>query len=96
MTRDSFEDRLNALLNEEHRLTPGLERRIRENLPPRDGLQRLIEWMAASFARVALTASIPLAAGFLAGFDPDYATPETQDEVIALALVESFEEFDDE
>ena len=94
MTGDSFEDRLNALLNEGHHLTPGLEQRIRNNLPPRDGLQRLIDWIVSSLSRAALTAAVPLAVGFLVGFDLEYAAPEPEDEVIVLAFVESFEEFD--
>ena len=94
MTGNSFEDRLNSLLNEEHHLTPGLEQRIRNNLPVRDGLQRLIDWIVSSFSRGALTAAIPLAVGFLVGFDLEYAAPEPEDDVIVLAFVESFEEFD--
>ncbi len=94
MTRDAFEDRLNALLNEEHHLTPGLEQRIRNDLPAQDGLQRLIDWVATSVARAALTAAVPLAVGFLVGFDLDDATLDAGGEVITLAFVESFEEFD--
>ena len=94
MTGESFEDRLNTLLNEEHHLTPGLEQRIRNNLPVRDGLQRLIDWIASNFPRAALTAAVPLAVGFLVGFDLDYAAPAPEDEVITLAFVESFEELD--
>ena len=96
MTRNAFEDRLNAALNEEHHLTPGLEQRIRNNLPARDGLQWLIDWVARNVARAALTAAVPLAVGFLVGFDPDNATPDAGAEVITLAFVESFEELDHE
>ena len=92
MTGNGFEHRLNALLDEEHHLTPGLEQRIRHNLPARDGLQRLIDWVAWSFARAAVTAALPLAVGFLVGFDLEYAATEPDGEVIALAFIESFEE----
>ncbi len=96
MTRTNFEDRLNALLREQHDATPGLEQRIRANLPARDPLQGLIDRIASNFARTALTAAIPLAIGFAVGYDPNYAADEFDTEMVVIAFVENFEELESE
>ena len=92
--KDAFEERLNALLNEEHALSPGLEQRILANLPATDALQRIFDWVATSFARAAVAAALPLVLGFAVGFDQDYATGQFDEKVVTLAFAESFEEFD--
>ena len=84
------------MLNEDHQASPGLERRILANLPATDALQRLFDWVAASFARAAVTAAMPLVLGFAIGFDQDHSTTEFDEDVITLAFAATFEEFDHE
>lgn len=96
MKEDAFEDRLNALLDEEHQVSPGLERRILANLPANDGLQRVFAWAVTSFARLAAAAAIPLVLGFAVGFGQDTGTAAFDEDVVTLAFAESFEDWNHE
>ncbi len=89
MKAEPFADRLDALLREEHSVSPGLEQRILASVPAADGLQRLIDWVACSMARAALATAVPLALGFAAGFNLHYdPAAQFDEELVMLAFAE--------
>jgi len=92
MNDDAFADQLTALLEEEHAVTPGLEQRILANLPDRDAMQRAYDWFASSLLRPAIAAALPLLIGFGLGFASLSADVQFDNDVVALAFAESFEE----
>ena len=51
----------------EHRATHGLDAKILAELPVRDGLQRVVDWLTSTLWRPALAAAVPLVLGFILG-----------------------------
>jgi hypothetical protein len=78
--RDELEQRLERLRQESPGAPDYLAERILSNLPVRNPLTALTEWLTRSLWRPALAFAMPLAFGFLIGFiqPMNEAMPETE------------------
>ncbi len=80
----------------EHRATPGLDAKIIAELPTRDGVQRIVDWLSGALWRPALAAAIPLAVGFVLGISIPEEDSQLADELSLLVFSETYEEFEDD
>ncbi len=80
----------------EHQATPGLDVKILAELPTRDGVQRIVDWLSASLWRPALAAAIPLALGFILGITIPEEDSQLADELSLLVFSETYEELQDD
>ena len=80
----------------EHRATPGLDVKILEQLPPKDDLQRIVDWLAGALWRPALAAAIPLALGFALGVTMPEEDSQLADELSLMAFSATYEELEDD
>lgn len=80
----------------EHRATPGLDERILAELPVRDGIQRILDWLTGALWRPALAATIPLALGFILGTTIPEEDSQLADELSLLVFSTTYEELEDD
>lgn len=80
----------------EHRATPGLDERILAELPVRDGIQRILDWLTGALWRPALAATIPLAFGFILGTTIPEEDSQLADELSLLVFSTTYEELEDD
>ncbi len=80
----------------EHRATPGLDERILAELPVRDGIQRMVDWLTGALWRPALAATIPLALGFILGTTIPEEDSQLADELSLLVFSTTYEELEDD
>ncbi len=80
----------------EHRATPGLNNRILGQLPTRDGLQRMVDWLTGALWRPALAAAVPLALGFILGTMIPEEDSQLADELSLLVFSSTYEELEDD
>ena len=80
----------------DHVTTPGLERKILAELPPRDSLQRIADWLTGALWRPALAAAVPLVVGFVLGITVPEEDSQLADELSLLVFSETYEELEDD
>ncbi len=80
----------------EHRATPGLDERILAELPVRDGVQRIVDWLTGALWRPALAATIPLLLGFILGITIPEEDSQLADELSLLVFSTTYEEIEDD
>jgi len=79
-----------------HRATPGLDNRILAELPNRDVLQRMVDWLTGALWRPALAAAVPLALGFVLGTMNPAEDSQLADELSLLVFSATYEELEDD
>jgi len=87
-----FEDYRDELLDEQHRITPGLALRIQSSLGRYSAMPQPLQWVLSSFARAAFATALPLALGFAAGIFQYEANDLLDEQVVMLAFGDTFEE----